>query len=113
MIKETTPFGTISLGSLIEELTRYNPFNKVRFGIHAPHSYRGYYEHIAFEPTTEMTIEEILNVAKSVLDEMFEGYKGGDFTMCKDTPVWIANWGSSGWPLTPELLEFIIMDGTK
>ena len=36
------------------------------------------------------------NMLKLAIGEVFEGYKGGDYTMSKNTPVWVANYGNSG-----------------
>jgi hypothetical protein len=52
-------------------------------------SYRGYYSDLAFEDSnTPKTVSELLNQCVEALDETYEGYKGGDFTMSGDTPLW-------------------------
>ena len=30
------------------------------------------------------------------IGETYRGYKGGDFYMDENTPIWIANWGDGG-----------------
>jgi hypothetical protein len=59
-------------------------------------SYRGYYHDIALEPWNgTLTVEQLLSAANDACGRTFEGYKGGDFTMDADTPLWIANYGSA------------------
>lgn len=41
------------------------------------------------------TVADLLAVLKLAQGKYFVGYKGGDFTMGKTTPVWVANYGSS------------------
>ena len=43
-----------------------------------------------------MKVSEFLEMMKSVIGKEFTGYKGGEFTMNKHTPVWVANYGNSG-----------------
>lgn len=61
-----------------------------------PSSYRGYYEDLAFNIQSEpITVSELLSEAKSALGETFVGYKGGNFVMERDTPLWASPYGSS------------------
>lgn len=85
----------LTLGKLIDRLEAMPP--DVRLGICDPHSYRGYYSDLAFE-FTEMpvTIADALKMARECMGETFQGYKGGDFKMGRNTPVWLADWGSCG-----------------
>jgi hypothetical protein len=41
------------------------------------------------------TAADLLASLKLAQGKYFIGYKGGDFTMDKTTPVWVANYGSS------------------
>lgn len=95
------------LGELIERLEGCAD-RKVRLGFGKPHSYRGYYEDLAFEPVRNTTVGAMLKAAKGALEKTFEGYKGGDFTMTKDTHCWIAEWGGTGEPIGPLLLSFML-----
>jgi hypothetical protein len=62
-----------------------------------PHSYRGYYERLAFEPSiVNSTIGEFRTMLIDCIGKTFTGYKGGKFTMCKDTIVHLAHCGSTG-----------------
>lgn len=42
------------------------------------------------------TGKEFLGWLKEAVGKTYEGYKGGDFTMGKTTPLWIANYSNSG-----------------
>lgn len=62
----------------------------------APESYRGYYSDLSFPPSpAPMTVGELLKEAKDAIGHTFEGYKGGDFEMDTDTPLWASPYGSS------------------
>ena len=60
-------------------------------------SYRGYYSDLAFEPGDRcVTVKELLERANEANGDTFTGYKGGDFVMGDDTPLWAAPYGSTG-----------------
>lgn len=72
-----------------------------------PHSYRGYYSDLAFQPQSNavvtaagafqhLTVEAVLILARGSLGHTFTGYKGGDFKMQLDTPLWVARYGCTG-----------------
>lgn len=62
-----------------------------------PHSYRGYYEDLAFEAApSPITAEQFLSLCRSVHNQVLGGWKGGDYLMDDDAVLWIANKGSSG-----------------
>lgn len=42
------------------------------------------------------TGKEFLTWLKKTVGKTYTGYKGGDFTMGKNTPLWVANYGNSG-----------------
>jgi hypothetical protein len=97
------------LRDLIERLERADPNRKVPKGFHEPHSYRGIYEDLAFEPTENITVGEMLAAAKSALGKTFEGYKGGDYEMDWHTDVWIAYEGSgNGEMIGNMLLDYML-----
>lgn len=91
----------LTLGSMIEILRDQPKDSVVRLlgkGLCPcnPHSYRGYYSDLAFETTSDpVTCEEFLKECNHALGKTFEGYKGGDFTMDEDTPLWISEYGVS------------------
>ena len=40
-------------------------------------------------------VKDFLKILKMSSGKYFVGYKGGDFTMGKPTPIWVANYGTS------------------
>jgi hypothetical protein len=61
-------------------------------------SYRGTYREIAFgfdEETNIPTVSEVITWLKEAIGKTYTGYKGGNFVMGKNTPVWVANYGNS------------------
>lgn len=85
--------GAFTLGQLIDYLEECDPEFIVKRGFYNPHSYRGYYEELAFEPVDNISIEEMLNAAKWALGKEFQGYKGGWFGMNEHSYVNIAYQG--------------------
>lgn len=68
-------------------------------------SYRGYYSDLAFEQELKpVTVGEVLADLKAALGKTFEGYKGGDFLMGENTPLWVSSWGSSSGLAVVDLL---------
>lgn len=91
-----------NLGMLINDLEKCDkPKYKIRIeGTNVYpnyfHSWRGSYCELALEPTTEpITIEELLVQAKEADGKTYTGWKGGEFTMDKFTPIHIAEMGHS------------------
>jgi len=62
-------------------------------------SWRGAYEELAIcysdERNEDVTAEKFLKRLKEANGETFTGWKGGEFKMDLDTPLWIANSGHS------------------
>lgn len=48
------------------------------------------------------TVGEWIDVLKSAIGKRFEGYKGGYYVMGKNTPVWLAEYGDSSFPVNGE-----------
>lgn len=82
--------GQYALGELINRLKSEDPAKRVPLGFHNPHSWRGIYNDLAFEPTGNTTVAEMLAAAQSAVGATYEGYKGGHFTMDLGTDVWLA-----------------------
>ena len=70
-------------------------------------SWRGAYEELALgfklsgydnddEHFAETTAETLLSELKNAVGKQYEGWKGGIFTMTRETPVWVTNAGNSG-----------------
>lgn len=87
----------MTLGRFISELEKL-PQDKEIENVYSPHSYRGFYSDLALENgggtrTVAGLVEQLKN---ECLGQTFSGYKGGDFYMDENTPMWIAEYGSCG-----------------
>lgn len=99
------------LKELIAQLEAVDDKTKtVKLGFSRPHSYRGYYEDLAFAPTEYVTIQAMLNDAKSALGQTFFGWKGGEFAMSEYSRVWLAERGDTGETLGKHLLGYMLKD---
>jgi hypothetical protein len=99
----------LGLGQLIARLKQEDPARVLPIGFAEPHSYRGYYCDLAFEPRRNITIGEMLDAARSALGATYQGYKGGDYTMGDHTDCWIAAYGTdSDNKIGPLLLELLL-----
>jgi hypothetical protein len=98
--------GQLNLGELIAALQRLDQCDEVRIDFAADHpgdldSYRGYYEDLAIGYShEECTVGGLLQRLKNAVGEVFEGYKGGEYQMNKNTAVWVADYGSTGRAIT-------------
>jgi hypothetical protein len=62
-------------------------------------SWRGSYDELALNFEThgnEMSVSDFLKMLKDCIGKKFIGYKGGEYTMHKGTPIWVANHSHSG-----------------
>lgn len=104
----------MTLGQLIAFLENRDPDKIVPLGFNNPHSYRGYYDQLAFEPVSNVTIGEMLNCAKQSLGKTFEGYKGGDYIMYEYTDVWISRYGwNDGEKIGFVLMKYMVGELSK
>lgn len=92
----------MTLGTLIAWLETMAPDAPIR-DLGSADSYRGSYEHIAFEPVTSSTsARELLARVRDCVGETYGGWKGGLFTMSEHSAVYLAESGQSSAPhLTP------------
>jgi len=108
----------ISLGQLIEEIEKCGlekndgEIKDVHFdfGTAIPTdlaSWRGSYNELALgyrlcgydnnnEHFADCKADKLLNHLKEAVGKEYTGWKGGDFFMNKNTPIWVANQGNSG-----------------
>ena len=86
----------MNLKELIERLEAVNPDHICKEGFGKPHSYRGYYEQIAFDPASNVDVASMLAHARSADGATFTGYKGGEYKMNPWTTVNIAPYGHYG-----------------
>lgn len=90
----------LTIGGLIDALEA----SKVDFvqldtggGIGREHSYRGYYSDLSFEPIDEPAkASDVIKLCKAAAGSIYEGWKGGEYTMDLDTPLWVAYSGCTG-----------------
>lgn len=92
----------MTLDDLITNLNACDPDEYVRFvgavrgNPDSFHSWRGVYAHLALDiGDYPIKVSELLDRAAASKNETFEGYKGGDFYMTGDTPVWASEYGSA------------------
>lgn len=85
----------LTLGELIEHLSREPQDRTVTNGFGAAFSYRGFYDQVAFPPIGRTTVAELFAAARVARGSVYTGYKGGDYRMSSETPVWIAKWGET------------------
>lgn len=90
----------LTLGRLIAVLEEMPPGTEVA-NLKAPHSYRGYYTDLAFEHYDSQltTAGDLLEMCKGCMGQVFQGYKGGNYPMHRNTPLWVAHYGSCGQKL--------------
>lgn len=100
----------LTLKELIAYLEQYSPETMPKQGFGNPHSYRGYYHCLAFEPMEGVTVAQMLEDAKNAIGSTYEGYKGGDYEMDGNTSVYIAHYGSTGIPINHFLLRLMFSD---
>lgn len=99
----------LSLGELIEALAALPPTLVMPLGFAHPHSYRGYYEQLAFETRRDVTVGSMLDAARSALGSVYQGWKGGDYLMHEGTPVnLVSEEGSCGEPIGSVSLGLMI-----
>jgi len=107
-----------SLGQLISEIEKIDLKNKkgeykdvcFDFGTAIPttlDSWRGSYDELAIgykltgydnepEHMAEIKANELLLELKGAIGKEYTGWKGGEYTMSENTPVWVANSGNVG-----------------
>ena len=93
-----------TLGYLIERLERLDPtvevyYDFVYFHPKGIHSYRGYYEQLALgyaNAGDPPNVGQLLAELKDADGKEFTGYKGGEYAMRSDTPMWVAKHDEAG-----------------
>lgn len=94
----------LTLGKAIAALAALPAETPVRYDVGgAPgeaDSYRGYYSDLALEPEGGLdTAGKLLAELTAANGKTFEGYKGGDFRMEDNTPLWMATYGTTSGSL--------------
>jgi len=111
--------GQLSLAQLIEELENLpseaedypvsvqDSYRRTCF-IDGYGSYRGFYSEMALESSyaPSHTLSSLLKLLKGSLGGCLFGYKGGNFPITGETPVWVSDYGvSSGIMVTGVVLD--------
>ena len=70
-------------------------------------SWRGSYDELAlgFGDGCDPALTDFIDMLKGVVGKQLEGYKGGEYTMTEQTPVWVANYGNSGNTAVVDVLD--------
>lgn len=91
--KKRANSGQLTLGKLIEKLELLPPDTPIT-GLGALRSYRGYYADLAFEPEDGITtVGVVIERCRAAMGREFTGYKGGEFLMGENTPLWVSGYG--------------------
>jgi hypothetical protein len=85
----------MTLQELIDKLSECDPSTILGRGFDNPHSYRGDYTAIAFEPALNVSIGKMLKCAEESINRSFCGWKGGEFVMYPETEVYLAVMGDA------------------
>ena len=109
MMRDERSYQQLTLGNLIDLLSPFVDHANVKLvefsdGTHPKHlnSYRGYYEDLAigYFEYGYVLVNDFYKELKNTVGNYKEGYKGGDFQMSEDTPIWKANYGFPGGAIT-------------
>jgi hypothetical protein len=101
----------LPLGEVIRQLEEIeNKGAVLSLGFARPHSYRGYYECLAFEPTKGVSVADMLTAAKSAVGTTYDGWKGGEYSMGLNTECFWSFVGDCGVPMTESLLYLLLHD---
>lgn len=94
----------LNLGELIDLLKRCPQKDLVKFdfGSTTPgqcDSYRGYYEDLALgfevDASDYPTVAELQETLTEAIGETFQGWKGGEYRMDRNSRLWVANCGQT------------------
>jgi len=99
----------MQLQYLIEWLEKQDQMATVKDGFGSPHSDRGYYEDLGFDPVEETTFGAMLAHAKAAMGATFPGWKGGEFTMHSYTDCHIGEYGNCGEEITSAHLKLWLL----
>lgn len=108
VIDDAVSAGCFTLGMCIRALQDLPPETPLATPCGELLSYRGYYDHLAIQPTGDIdTAGKLLAECNRADGRVYEGYKGGDYRMGLETPVWFSEWGTTG----PAVSGFRVVGG--
>jgi len=85
----------IVLGELVALLERMDPEAVLPIGFRGPHSWRGDYHEVAFEPAPDVKVSDMLADVRSAIGATFIGWRGGVFAMTEWSTVHLSWLGRS------------------
>ena len=100
-------FPNLSLAQLYERLHQFDPDAEIVFEDGASpdnylHSYRGYHRHAAIgiargrgANPPAVLVNEMLHGVHQAINNVVYGYKGGEFQLYPEVPVWYADYGDA------------------
>lgn len=71
-------------------------------------SWRGSYAELALNYKSDgepLTVTRFTEMLKECVGKTFTGYKGGEFEMSRQTPVWVAEYGESGLTAVIDIID--------
>ncbi len=84
----------ITIGDMLNLLESKDPDEILTYGFENPHSYRGMYDCAAVEVAyRDVTVSQMIDVCKKLLNRTFAGWKGGEYDYNEDTPLFFAEQG--------------------
>lgn len=101
----------MTLAELIQALeaeVAQNPDKILKLGFARPHSYRGDYSSLAFQPAERVSVADILADARLALGKTYTGYKGDEYKMHDYTHTYLAKYGECGESIGPTLLKLML-----
>lgn len=103
----------MTLGAFIQRLSELPEGCEV-LGCAGQHSYRGYYEQLAFAPDDlRRSRSHMLNIANECMGATFDGWKGGKYTMTERSLINLAPRGCCGKPIVGITDDGIIVTGEE
>lgn len=107
----------MNLGALIDTLAALPGDARIRLDngeVGELMSWRGVYAELTLTPgraDKPKTVAEVLSDAVAADGGTFEGYKGGDFTMDRSTPVWADDYGDCRYNAISGVTVFQTVNG--
>jgi hypothetical protein len=98
----------MNLSELISRLGKEDQMKIVHNGFGPPHSYRGDYAQVSFEPEQNTTVGAMFTHAQSALNKTFTGYKGGNYVMTGHSEVYLAPYGDTGEEISDDILDTML-----
>jgi hypothetical protein len=99
------------LGISYTEDGRYDGYNSDKVTWESEDGDYKSYESVSTDLPIAVTCKRLLEMLLEIKGKTFVGYKGGDFLMGKNTPVWVANYSeSSGYKQNEDFDSLGIVD---